>query len=69
MASKEFLEFNEQFPHSKYREIYPQFKEPLDTPEAKDKYQKSKAPINSNIVSFSDLKSDKNRVGWIVPKD
>ena len=69
MASKEFLEFNEQFPHSKYREIYPQFKEPLDTPEAKDRYQKSKAPINSNIVSFSDLKSDKNRVGWIVPKD
>lgn len=69
MASKELLEFNEQFPNSKYREIHAQYTGPMDTPENKEKYQKSKAPINTKIVSFDEIKDTKNRIGWIVPKE
>lgn len=69
MASNEFLEFNKNFPDSKYREIHKQYKCQTDSPEEKEKYQKSKAPINSKIVSFDDVKDTENRVGWIVPKE
>ena len=69
MASNEFLEFNNQFPNSKYREIRPQFTGSIETPEDKEKYQKSKAPINTKIISFDEIKDTQNRVGWIVPKD
>lgn len=69
MASKELLEFNEQFPNSTYREIYAQYTGPITTPEEKERYQKSKAPINAKILSFDEIKNTTNRVGWIVPKE
>lgn len=69
MASNEFLEFNKQFPNSKYREIKPQYTGPLETAEDKEKYQKSKAPINTKVISFDEIKDTNNRVGWLVPKD
>lgn len=69
MASKELLEFDKQFPNSKYREIHAQYKGPMETQEDKEKYQKSKAPINTKIMSFDELKDTKNRIGWIVPKE
>lgn len=69
MASNELLEFDKQFPNSKYREIRPQYIGPLETDEDREKYQKSKAPMNTTILSFDDIKNTKNRVGWIVPKD
>lgn len=69
MASDELLKFNEQFPNSKYREIHAQYVGPMETPEDKEKYQKSKAPINTKILSFDEIKDTKNRIGWIVPKE
>ena len=69
MASKELLEFDKQFPNSTYREIHAQYTGPMDTPEDKDKYQKSKAPMNAKILSFEEIKDTTNRIGWIVPKD
>lgn len=69
MASKELLDFNTTFPQSKYREIHAQYTGPMDTDEDKKKYQNSKAPINSKILSFEEIKDTPNRVGWIVPKD
>lgn len=69
MASNEFLEFNKQFPNSKYREIKPQYTGPLETAEDKEKYQKSKAPINTKVISFDEIKDTNNRVGWLVPKE
>lgn len=69
MASEQLLEFDKQFPASKYREIHAQYTGPMETPEDKEKYQKSKAPINAKIVSFDEIKNTQNRVGWIVPKD
>ena len=69
MASNELLKFNEEFPNSKYREIHAQYVGPIDTPENKEKYQKSKAPINSKILSFQEIKDTANRIGWIVPKE
>lgn len=69
MASKELLEFNEQFPNSKYREIYAQYTGPITNQEEKEKYQRSKAPINAKILSFDEIKNTSNRVGWIVPSD
>ena len=69
MASKELLEFNEAFPNSKYREIYAQYHGDMSTPEGKEAYQKSKAPINTKIVKFDEIKDTENRIGWIVPKE
>lgn len=69
MASEQLLEFDKQFPDSKYREIHAQYTGPIETPEDKEKYQKSKAPINAKIVSFDEIKNTQNRIGWIVPKD
>ena len=69
MASNELLEFDKQFPNSKYREIKPQYTGPMETDEDREKYQKSKAPLNTTILSFDDIKNTKNRIGWIVPKD
>lgn len=67
--SVELLEFDKQFPNSIYREIHPQYTGPMETDEDKNKYQKSKAPINSKKVTFEEIKNTKNRIGWIVPKD
>ena len=69
MASQKLVEFNEQFPDSKYREIHAQFKGDVSTPEGKEAYQKSKAPINTKVVNFEDIKDTNNRIGWIVPKE
>jgi putative DNA primase/helicase len=69
MASNELLIFNEQFPNSKYREIHAQYTGPVTTPEEKEKYQRSKAPINTKILSFDEIKNTNNRVGWIVPSE
>lgn len=60
----EFAEFNRCFPNSMYREIHPQYKG-----EDKAKYQRSKAPMNKDVVSYEAVAETKNRVGWIVPKD
>ena len=67
--SDELLKFNEMFPDSKYREIRPQYTGPIVTDEDREKYQKSKAPMNTKILSFDEIKNTKNRIGWIVPKD
>ena len=69
MASDKLLEFNQCFPDSKYREIHAQYTGPMDTAEDREKYQKSKAPINTQIVSFDSIKDTTNRIGWIVPKE
>lgn len=69
MASNELLEFNNQFPGSTYREVHAQYTGPMETKEDKEKYQKSKAPINAKILSFEEIEKTTNRVGWIVPKD
>lgn len=68
MASEELIKFNEQFPDSLYREIHAQYTGPMKTDEDLKKYQKSKAPINSDLVSFDKIKDTKNRVGWVVPE-
>lgn len=67
--SSELIEFNKQFPNSKYREIHPQYTGPMETEEQRKLYQDSKRPISAKVVSFDDIKDTKNRVGWIVPKD
>ena len=69
MASEELIKFDKEFPNSKYREIHAQYTGPMDSDADKEKYQKSKAPINSKIMSFNEIKDTKNRIGWIVPKD
>ena len=69
MASEELIKFDKEFPNSKYREIHAQYTGPMDSDADKEKYQKSKAPINSKIISFNEIKDTKNRIGWIVPKD
>ena len=58
------LKFNEQFPNSNYREIYPQVKDGT-----LQEYQDSKRPMNTIILRFDDIKNTKNRIGWIVPKE
>lgn len=58
------LKFNEQFPNSNYREIYPQVKDGT-----LQEYQDSKRPMNTIILRFDDVKNTKNRIGWIVPKE
>lgn len=67
--SEQLLKFNEQFPNSKYREIHPQYIGATDTEEGLSKYQKSKAPKDTKIHSFEEIKDTKNRIGWIVPKE
>ena len=69
MASEQLLQFNEQFPNSTYREIHAQYTNPINNDEDLKKYQKSKQPINKNILSFEQIKDTKNRVGWIVPEE
>lgn len=69
MASNELLEFNNQFPNSTYREVHAQYTGPMETKEDKEKYQKSKAPINAKILSFDEIKNTQNRIGWVVPKE
>lgn len=67
--SEELLKFNETFPNSTYREVHAQYKGPFNTDEDYKKYQDSKAPVNSKIVTFDEIKNTTNRIGWIVPKD
>jgi putative DNA primase/helicase len=69
MPSNELLEFNKQFPNSKYREIHAQYIGDITNDDEREKYQKSKAPINTKILSFDEIKDTKNRIGWIVPND
>ena len=64
-----FIEFNKLFPDSKYREVRPQYKGPMETAEDISAYQHSKAPVNDTIVDFETVKNTKNRVGWIVPPE
>lgn len=69
MSSNELLRFNEQFPNSKYREIYPQYTGSIDTDADKSAYQNSKRPMNTAIRTFDEIKNTTNRIGWIVPKE
>lgn len=69
MCSEQLLKFNTQFPDSKYREINAQYVGPMETEDERKKYQESKRPINTKILSFDQIKETKNRVAWIVPKD
>lgn len=69
ILSDSLIKFNEQFPNSKYREIRPQYKGPVETEEERKKYQDSKRPMDTLIHSFDDIKNTKNRIGWIVPKE
>ena len=67
--SDELLQFNSAFPNSKYREINPQYVGPMETKEDIERYQNSKRPINSKLLSFDEIKNTPNRIGWWVPKD
>lgn len=58
------LKFNTCFPDSKYREIGAYY-----TGNDHVEYQRSKAPLNSNILSFDEIKNTSNRIGWIIPKE
>lgn len=69
MASEQLLQFNEQFPNSKYREIHAQYTGPINNDEDLKKYQKSKAPLNTSVVQFEAIKDTTNRIGWIVPEE
>lgn len=69
MASEQLIQFNEQFPNSVYREIQAQYTGPMNTAEDTNKYQKSKAPINTAVVPFDAIKDTKNRIGWVVPEE
>lgn len=69
MASDKLIQFNDEFPNSTYREIHAQYTGPMETKEDKEKYQKSKAPVNAQVVTFDKIKDTKNRIGWIVPKE
>lgn len=61
---KNLVEFNKCFPDSKYREIGPYYSGDNHT-----EYQRSKAPINTSILSFEEIKNTPNRIGWIIPKE
>jgi hypothetical protein len=52
------LKFNECFPGSKFREIGPYYNGSDHT-----EYQKSKAPINTEILTFDEIKNTSNRIG------
>lgn len=64
-----FNEFNKTFPNSTYREINPYYKVKSKDKDEVDKYQASKAPINSKVVKYNDIKNTENRIGWIVPTE
>lgn len=55
--------FDQQFPGSKYREIYAQY-----TGDDHKQYQDSKAPMNSTVLDFDNVKDTPNRIGWIIPQ-
>lgn len=69
MCSNYFENFNSVFPNSKYREINKQYTDEIITKDDHQKYQDSKRPINTKILTFDEIKNTTNRVGWIVPKD
>ena len=50
------------FPNSQYRQIYLK-----DDPRAERNGMSHKAPIDSNIYTYNDIKDCANRIGWIVP--
>lgn len=56
--------FNECFPDSKYREVNRYY-----SGDDHSIYQRSKAPINTKILSFDEIKNTENRIGWIIPRD
>lgn len=56
------IAFDRAFPDSRYRKVFPQY-----TGRDRVSYQKSKAPINSTIYAFEDVKDTDGRIGWIVP--
>lgn len=56
--------FNSCFPDSKYREISPYY-----SGDDHAKYQNSKSPINTKILTFDEIKSTSNRIGWIIPNN
>lgn len=59
------LKFNEQFPNSTYREIFPQVKNGT-----LKEYQESKAPMsNKEPCDFDSIKNTPNRIGWVVPNE
>lgn len=58
------LKFNSCFPNSKFREIGAYYHGEDHT-----EYQRSKAPINSDVLSFDEIKTTTNRIGWIIPKE
>ena len=55
---KNLLEFNKCFPDSKYREIGPYYSGDNHT-----EYQRNKAPINTSVLSFDEIKNTPNRIG------
>ena len=69
MCSNYFENFNSVFPNSKYREINKQYTDEIITKDDHQKYQDSKRPMNTKILTFDEIKNTTNRVGWIVPKD
>lgn len=70
----EFETFNQCYPNSNYRLIYPQYTGETETEEGCGAYQKRKAPINDTLYEYNviaDLLSNKyrnNRVGWCIPQ-
>lgn len=53
---------NKLFPNAQYREIFLK-----NDPKAEQAGMSHKAPMNSRILSFDEIKNTQNRVGWIVP--
>lgn len=58
------IKFNKCFPDSKYRKIAPYYEG-----DNHSEYQRSKAPVDTKIYTFDEIKNTKNRIGWIVPKE
>lgn len=56
--------FNKLFPNSKYREVNPYY-----GGEDHSAYQRSKAPMNTKVLSFDEIKNTPNRIGWIIPSE
>ena len=57
------VEFTKIFPDSMFRQLPKWVDADIDL----EGYKKSKAPINSKILSYDDIKDYDGRLGWIVP--
>ena len=69
----EFEKFNQCFPNSRYRLVWPQYSGDLSSEEGLSKYQGRKSPVNGSVYTYDEIreamKQDKYsncRVGWIV---